>query len=81
MSKDGRFFRHAAQGAQSLAIANMRHPNVFAEAERLAQIEFITAVFADLQFELSEPFVRPGPLAEGWFRPLTHTSFVLTLQS
>ena len=38
----------------------------FAEAER---------------FELSEPFERLGPLAEGWFRPLTHASFLLTLQS
>ena len=41
-------------------------PQYFAEAER---------------FELSEPFGRLHPLAEGWFRPLTHTSFCLTLQS
>ena len=33
------------------------------------------------RFELSEPFERLGPLAEGWFRPLTHASFILTLQS
>ncbi len=33
------------------------------------------------RFELSEPLARLGPLAEGWFRPLTHASFVLTLQS
>lgn len=33
------------------------------------------------RFELSEPFVRLAPLAEGWFRPLTHDSFLLTLQS
>ena len=47
----------------------------------MAQIEFISAVFADLQFELSESLARLGPLAEGWFRPLTHASFCLTLQS
>ena len=82
MSEDGRF----------TVSCNSRYatPQYFAEAERLAQIESISAVFADLQFELSEPFVRLGPLAEGWFlspkaacrlRPLTHTSFCLTLQS
>ena len=25
--------------------------------------------------------IRLGPLAEGWFRPLTHTSFLYTMQS
>ncbi len=29
------------------------------------------------RFELSEPFERLGPLAEGWFRPLTHASLLL----
>lgn len=29
------------------------------------------------RFELSESFVRLNPLAEGRFRPLTHTSFLI----
>lgn len=67
MSEDGRFFRHAAQGAPVSCNSRYATPQCIVEAERLAQIEFISAVFADLQFELSEPFERLGPLAEGWF--------------
>ena len=73
MSEDGRF----------TVSCNSRYatPQYFAEAERLAQIESIFSGLRRFAIRLSEPFVRLGPLAEGWFRPLTHTSFCLTLQS
>lgn len=90
MSEDGRFFRHAAQGAPVSCNSRYATPQYLRKQKDWLRLSLFSAVFADLQFELSEPFVRLGPLAEGWFlspkaasrlRPLTHTSFCLTLQS
>ena len=42
----------------------------------MAQIESIFSGLRRFAIRLSEPFVRLGPLAEGWFRPLPILPFV-----
>lgn len=90
MSEAVRFFRHAAQGAPVSCNSRYATPQCWRKQKdsysgnRLAfgiiQASLSSALTCG-DFELSELFERLGPLAEGWFRPLTHASFLLTLQS
>lgn len=76
---------------QSPAIATMRHPNML---WTLVESNHVLRIFSPAhtpclpnvlcgsrRIRTFGTFVRFGPLAEGWFQPLTHTSFHLMLQS